>query len=369
MEGSNDWASLPWLILQPIAAILTDPKDFAHIRSVCPKWRDAIPPKRLTAHQPWIMITEGLCDEHYGRVMFHSLSSSDGSHVMTLTVLRGKRVAGSGAGLLIGIDQRDDLSGVLVNPMNGESSKLPRLPDCFRGEVTSGFATDQEVNGKAEVIVVVWAWTLDKGPTVALWRRGSDDGWATTHDADLERFWTLLPQHWNRLVTYGVQVLEGELALAAAAAEDNELVNSSRTFLPRSKAEYLIEHEGRVRFLFEFYGYNPEIPEGPRVIFGLNDMEAPELRDKAIFQSGADGACYVIPATDDNGLSKNALYYFDWRHLEDAAEDGGGGRTEAFCLCKVDMLEGVDTIVKQVSNNPKHRGWDTTRWFVPSFKF
>ncbi|CAO2165310.1 unnamed protein product [Urochloa humidicola] len=367
MEGSNDWASLPWLILESIAANLTDPKDFAHIRSVCPKWRESI--RRLTAAQPWIMVTEGLYDEHYGRVVFHSVSS-DETHVMTLTALRGKRVAGSGAGLLIGIDQCDDLSGVLVNPLTGESSALPLLPDCFRGEVTSGFATDQKINGKAEVIVVVWAWP-DQGPTVALWCRGSDDGWATTHDAHLERFWALLPQHWNRLVTHGPEVLEGELAVAAAAAaaaaiEENEFVNGSTSFLPGRKAEFLIEHEGKVRILSEFYGYNPEIPAGPRVIYALNDMEAPELRDKAIFQSGADGACYVIPAKDDNGLSKNSVYYFDWRHLE---EDGGGRIDEVFCLCKVDMLEGVDTIVKQVPNNPKHRGFDTTRWFVPSFKF
>ncbi|CAO2179469.1 unnamed protein product [Urochloa humidicola] len=314
------------------------------------------------------MVTEGLCDEYYGRVVFHSVSS-DETHVMTLTALRGKRVAGSGAGLLIGIDQHDDLLGVLVNPMTGESSTLPRLPDCFRGEVTSGFATDLKINGKAEVIVVAWAWPSDHGPTVALWRRGSDDGWATTHDAYLGRFWDLLPRHWTRLVTHGPEVLEGELAVAAAAAaaavEENELVNGSTAFLPGRKAEFLIEHEGKVRILFEFYGYNPEIPAGPRVIYALNDMEAPELRDKAIFQSGADGACYVIPATDDLGLSKNAVYYFDWRHLE----EDGGGRSEAFCLCKVDMLEDIDTIVKQVPNNPKHRGQDTTRWFVPSFEF
>nr|TKW15864.1 hypothetical protein SEVIR_5G211500v2 [Setaria viridis] len=322
------------------------------------------------------MVTEGPPDEDYsGRVLFHSVSS-DESHLIQLTALQGKRVAGSGAGLLIGIDQRDDLSGVLVNPLTGKSTALPRLPDCFHGGVTSGFATDhQKINGKVEVIVVVWVWAPGRGPTVALWLRGSDDGWATTYDADPGRFWASLPQHWNRLVTHGPQVLEGELA--AAADEEKELANGGTAFLPGSKAVYLVEHEGKVRFLFEYYGYNPEMAAGKRVNFALNDMvgdgianvdwaDAPELQDKAIFRSGKDGACYVIPASDDLGLSKNSVYYFDWRHLEEAED--GGGRTEAFCLCKVDMLEGVDTIVKQVPN-PKCRAWETTTWFVPSFKF
>ncbi|RLM93589.1 hypothetical protein C2845_PM08G17000 [Panicum miliaceum] len=137
-EGSNDWASLPWLVLEGVAGHLTEPKDFVRVRSVCPKWRDAI---RLTAHrlfQPWIMIKEGPGDDRdSGGVLFHSVPA-----------LRGKRVVGSGAGLLIGIDHHDDLSAVLVNPLTGESTALPRLADCFQfhgGGHTSGFATDDEI--------------------------------------------------------------------------------------------------------------------------------------------------------------------------------------------------------------------------------
>ena len=103
MEGSNDWASLPWLILEGIAGHLTDLKDFVHIRSVCMKWHDAI---HLTDHglfQPWIMIKEGPDDGDFGEVLFHSMSSNE-SYVMQVLALWGKRLAGSSAGLLIGID-------------------------------------------------------------------------------------------------------------------------------------------------------------------------------------------------------------------------------------------------------------------------
>ncbi|RLN21675.1 hypothetical protein C2845_PM07G13530 [Panicum miliaceum] len=374
MEGSNDWASLPWLILEGVASHLTEPKDFVRIRSVCPKWRDAI---RLTAHglfQPWIMIKEGAGDGDSGSVLFHSVPA-----------LRGKIIIGSGAGLLIGIDRYDDLSIVLVNPLTGESTALPRLPDCFQFHGcghTSGFATDHEVNGEVDVVVVVvLVWAPGLGPTAALWRLGSEDGWATTHDANAERFWALLPRHRDRLVTHGPQVLESELAAAAAAEKD--LANSSTELLPGRNGAYLIEHEGKVCFLFEnYYGqynYNPEMPAEARVIFALNDVgdglvivdwaDAQELRDKAIFQ-GVDGACYVIPASDDRGLSKNAVYYFDWRHMgledeaEDDADDWGGW---AFCLCKWDIVESVDTIVKHIPN-PAPVAWAITTWFVPSFK-
>jgi hypothetical protein len=275
---------------------------------------------------------------------------------------------------------------VLVNPLTGESTALPRLPDCFQfhgGAHPSGFATDDEMNGKVSVIVVIWVWAPGLGPTAALWRRGSEHGWATTHDADAGRFWALLPRHWDRLVTHGPQVLEGELVAAAASAAEKDLANSSTALLPGSNGACLIEHEGMVRFLFENYGqynYKPEMPVGPRAIFALNvagdglatvdwPADAPELRDKAIFQ-GVDGACYVIPASDDRGLSKNAVYYFDWRHmgLEDEAEDDAGDWGGwAFCLCKWDMVESVDTIVKQIPN-PTPLAWAITTWFVPSFK-
>jgi hypothetical protein len=375
MEGSNDWASLPWHILERVAGAVRDPKDFVHMRSVCPKWRDAIRPTTHGLFQPLIMLSEGPTDEEYsGRVLFHSVSS-DKSHLIQLAALQGKRVVGSGAGLLIGIDQGDDLSGVLVNPLTGKSTALPRLPDCFHGSVTSGgFATVQKINGEVEVIVVVWAWAIHPGPIVALWRRGSEDGWATTHDADIERFWALLPLHWNRLVTHGPQVLESELAAAADddVGEKGLSNGGGTTLLPGCMAVYLVENEGKVRFLLA-------MPAAPRVTFALKGMvgdtgmeivdwaDALELQDKAIFRSGVDGACYVIPASDGVGLSKNAVYYFDWRQLGEVA--GGSGRTdEVFCVCKVDMLEGVDTIVKQVPN-PKGGAWETTAWFVPSFKF
>lgn len=365
-----DWASLPELVIRSISGRLDDPQDFLSFRSVCTEWHNLVPRHEHARLGPWI-VEKGEENDDSGNVMFYSLVSEK-YHLIHVEALEGKRVAGYGAGLLLGIDMEDELSAVLVNPLTGAATELPRLPECFRGSFTYGFATDPLMTGEEDVFVLVYNWpTLHHRSNVAMWRRGADGGWATIPS---ENFWMGMPGHRNRLLTHGPKMLQAEQAIAP-----NE--RAFVTWVPGMEAVHLIEHQGLVRQLFRQELVN--VPDAPRANFLLGNMiahndavpvawaDAPELRDKIVLQS-EDCSSYVLPASDFPGLSKNAVYFLSWErrdevNLEDRTDDDADGEEYSYYLCKWDMVSHVATVEKKIPGF-----WDRLKpgmWFMPALAY
>ncbi|TVU33189.1 hypothetical protein EJB05_24977, partial [Eragrostis curvula] len=367
MAESRNWASLPNDMVQCISDRLDDPLDFISFRAVCQPWREAITREAHGRFNPWILKSDRVGVD--GKVLFHRMGS-DKVLKLHVPALKGKRtrLAGFGAGHLIAIDVDDKLSAVLVNPLlpTAASTTLPRLPEwCVGGGVTYGFTTDPEMTpGDKDVFVVIYNWwpyphALER-MDVAMWRCGSDAGWATV---PAERFWSRMPFLRRRLAEHGPMGLE-------VLEEDGVGNGAGMRWVPGLENAHLIEHDGMVRFLFREEDDWARFPS-PQVTFALQDMiggenwalvnlaDVPELHDKIILQS-SDSSCYVLPARDDDSvgpLSKNCIYFFSWQHLEE-------GRQE-YCLCKWDFLEHVSTVVKQMPGV-----WDCAeaRWFLPTLK-
>lgn len=279
MEGEStttrNWAGLHEDVLSSISGFLTDPKDFIVFRAVCRQWRNTI---ELTSHGrflPWILKSDYVGVS--GNLLFNSLSSEECReiHIPALKGRRSTRLAGFGAGHIIGIDMDDHLSAVLVNPLTGVSTQLPRLPELFGVTMTHGFVTDPAMAGDKDVTVVIYNWWPlgNVRIHVALWCPGSG-GWAVLPS---ERFWTTMPQHRRRLATDGPQVLEqAEQAAAAAIAGGN--VNGGQDermevqWVPGMEDRHLMEHQGKVRFLSRMDGNSRFIIGLPQVTFELHDM-------------------------------------------------------------------------------------------------
>nr|CAB3473368.1 unnamed protein product [Digitaria exilis] len=150
MVGSGrNWAGLIVDILECISGRLTDPTDFVRFCAVCLQWRDSIPVTHAR-FSPWILKSEEIGGS--GDIHFYSLESGK------LHKMLGKRtrLAGFGAGLLIGVDCDDELSAMLMNPLTGDSSTLPRLAEWCLNCHTNGFITDPKVTGEDDVFVVIY---------------------------------------------------------------------------------------------------------------------------------------------------------------------------------------------------------------------
>ncbi|KAK3164623.1 hypothetical protein QOZ80_1AG0022000 [Eleusine coracana subsp. coracana] len=348
-------------MLECISNRLVDPKDFISFPVVCLQWRNAINRDAHPRFHPWILKSEEVGED--GNVLFYCLSSDKYLQINVPDLKdRRTRLAGFGAGHLIAIDMDDKLSAVLVNPLTGESTMLPHLPEWCRDSLIYGFATDPKMTGGEDVFVVIYQWWIDRLQNmVAMWRCGSDNGWATIPPG---RFWPVMPQLRSRLVEHGPRVMEDELAAAAAAAADGDMA-----WVPSTQFSNLIEHEGKVRLLFR-EEHNWLQFSRPHVSFTLQDMfgenlapvdwaDAPELHDKIILQSWHSPS-YVLPATDDfNGLScKNFIYFFSWQYLED-------GKEAEYCLCKWDLPERISTVVKKM---PGIWEWAHGRGFLATLK-
>ncbi|CAO2190793.1 unnamed protein product [Urochloa humidicola] len=381
VEGSAvDWTLLPANVLRSVSDRLADPQDFVRFRAACPEWRLAVPED---AHRrffhPWIVETADPADDS-GNLLFYSPASGE-YHVIHVAALEGKRVAGYGAGLLLGIDAADELSAVLVNPLTGESTAAPRLPERFRGTPVYGFATDDP----GEVVAVVYNRPAGEARgVVALWRRrdaggGGGGGWATV---PAKTFWMRMPQLRARLLTHWPQVVEAEEA-AIAAVNGHAHGHSHVEWIPGMRGAHVVEHGGQARVLvrMEQPPEGPPVKPGdklPRVSFELRNTvdadgdavewaSAPELHGKVILQS-LDNICHVLPASVE-GLSGNSVYFLSWQRQEVVDEDGGVGDGEPFgyFLCRWDVIERVATVVEKVPG-----AWDRQkpgRWFLPSFKY
>ncbi|CAL4949080.1 unnamed protein product [Urochloa decumbens] len=387
-EGSAvDWTRLPANVLRSVSGRLADPQDFVSFRAACPAWRLAVPED---AHRrffhPWIVESSDP-DDDSGNVLFYSPSSGE-YHVIHVAALEGKRVAGHGAGLLLGIDTADELSAVLVNPLTGESATAPRLPERFRGTPVYGFAATDDPAGEGEVVAVVYnrpAGGQARG-CVALWRRRRDAGagWATV---PAQAFWMRMPQLRARLVAHGPQVVEAEEAAIAAV---NGHAHGHVEWFPGMRGAHVVEHGGQARVLVRMELEQPPAIAGgggvpvkpgdtvPGASFELRNTvdpegdavdwaSAPELHGKVILQS-EDSICHVLPASV--GLSGNSVYFLSWQRQEVVVdEDGGVGDGEPFgyFLCRWDVIKGVATVVEKVPG-----AWDRQkpgRWFLPTFKY
>ncbi|KAG2589568.1 hypothetical protein PVAP13_5NG371500 [Panicum virgatum] len=364
MEGSMDWTRLPALALWFISERLADPQDLVRFRAACPEWRQAVPEDAHQRFQPWIVESDHHDDS--GNVLFYSPVSGD-YHLIHVAALEGRRVAGYGAGLLLGIDTDDDLS---AHRGPAPAGVLPP----FHGTLTYGFATDPGMTGEDEVVVVVYNWPAGQARgRVVLWRRRDAAGWATVHS---ETFWMRMPQLRARLLTHGPQVLEGEEAAIAAV---NGHAQGHVEWLPGMRGAHVIEHEGQVRVLVqrELPAAAGEAPEGPVSPAGdllprlpsIDWANEPELHGTVIFQS-LDSSCYVLPASDRFvGLSRNCVYFLSWQRQEEVDEDGGigDGNPYGYFLCKWDMIGRAATVVEKVPGN-----WQRLkpgRWFLPTYKY
>ncbi|TVU34227.1 hypothetical protein EJB05_16058, partial [Eragrostis curvula] len=379
MERAVDWTALPADALRCIAGRISDPVDFINFRFVCTEWHEEVLRNDHGRFGPWI-VEKGEEADDSGNVLFYSLASGE-YHMIHVESLEGKRVAGYGAGLLLGIDTDDALSAVLVNPLTGEGTVLPRLPECFLGTYTYGFATDPKITGEEDVFVVVYNWpTVQARSNVALWRGGAGAGtWATIRS---ERFWMDMPRYRDRLVAHGPQLLQQFEEQAAAMA--NGHAPGAMAWVPGMEGVHVIEHQGRVRKLArqELVVNAPAIP--PRANFVLRDIvggvdvawaDAPELRDKVILQS-EDCSCYVLPASDFPNLSNNSVYFLSWERRDEVnlQEDGAAGGDDddvdnpfSYYLCKWDVIDRVATVVKKVPGV-----WDRVRpgmWFMPTLAY
>ncbi|CAL4963007.1 unnamed protein product [Urochloa decumbens] len=385
-EGSAvDWTRLPANVLRSVSGRLADPQDFVRFRSACPAWRLAVPEDghRRFFH-PWIVESSDL-DDDSGNVLFYSPASGE-YHVIHVAALEGKRVAGYGTGLLLGIDTADELSAVLVNPLTAESAAAPRLPERFRGTPVYGFATDYDPAGDGEAVVAVVydrpAGGQARG-SVALWRRRRDAGagWATV---PAQTFWMRMPQLRARLLAHGPQVVEAEEAAIAAV---NGHAHGHVEWIPGMRGAHVVEHNGHARVLVRLeqpaavIGGGVAVKPGdtlPRVSFELRNTvdpegdavewaSAPELQGKVILQS-QDSICHVLPASF--GLSGNSVYFLSWQRQEVVVdEDGGVGDCEPFgyFLCRWDVIKGIATVVEKLPGD-----WDRQkpgRWFLPTFKY
>ncbi|TVU07684.1 hypothetical protein EJB05_41049, partial [Eragrostis curvula] len=295
-----------------IADRLPDPVDFISFRAVCPQWWNAVLDVDGRFH-PWILKSDESGVD--GNVVFYCLGSEKFIWIH-VPALEGRRLAGFGAGHLIAIDD-EERSGVLVNPLlstaAGGTTTLPRLPEWCVGGDTYGFATDPKMTGDKDVFVVIYKYLMTSTRTyhVAMWRRGSDAGWATISS---ERFWTRMPMLRRRLGAMGLELLE-----------DDDAGNGGVPWVPGGVDTHVLEHEGRVRFLSRRleetrWGSFP----WPRVSFVLEEImaaahvdvdwaEAPELRDKIILHTW-NNPCYVlpVPAGEVIGLLKNGVYFFNY---------------------------------------------------------
>jgi hypothetical protein len=364
MEGLVNWAHLPASALWIISRRLLDPQELIRFRAVCRNWSLVVPRHDHRRFLPWIVEKLGE-DEDSGDVLFYSLAF-DKYHLIHVYALEGKRVAGYGAGLLLGIDTEDELSAVLVNPLTGEATDLPRLPECFRETVIYGFATDPLMTGDEDMYVHVYNWpTLQTGSNVALWSRGDDAGWATIPS---QNFWMDVPSHRHRLLIQGPEVLQLEQAVAP-----NEI-----DWVPGMEDVHSVEHLGQVRLLAR-QEHVDGLARAPRANFQLYDMigdngwaavawdDAPELRDVVVLQS-EDCSCYVLPADDFPELCKNSIYFLSWeREDELAGGDGDGGNSYSYYLCKWDMVQHLSTVEKKIPGF-----WYMIKpgmWFMPTLDY
>ncbi|TVU04119.1 hypothetical protein EJB05_50314, partial [Eragrostis curvula] len=333
MARSRDWAAgLPEDMVRCISDRLAYPVDLISFRAVCPQWRNAVKDGRF---HPWILKSDESGVD--ANVVFYCLGSEKFIQ-LHVPELEGRRLAGSGAGHLIVIDD-EERSGVLVNPLlstaAGGTTMLPRLPEWRVGGDTYGFATDPKMTGDKDVFVVIYKWLYPRTYHVAMWRRGSDAGWATIPS---ERFWTRMP------------MLRRRLAMGLELLEDDDAGNDGGVpWVPGGVDTHVLEHEG------------PEIMRGDQDWAAHVDWaEAQELRDKIILQTW-DNPCYVlpVPAGDDFiGLRKNGVYFFNYQYRLE-----GGMLQGAYCLCRYDWLERVTTVVKRMSGS---WDWGQGRWFLPT---
>ncbi|TVU32625.1 hypothetical protein EJB05_24365, partial [Eragrostis curvula] len=258
MAESRNWAGLPNDPLRCISDRLNDAIDFMSFRAVCRPWRKAIQRKAHGRFRPWILKSDGVGVD--GNVVFHRVSS-DKLVKMHIPTLKGRRtrLAGFGAGHLIAIDADDKLSAMLVNPLlPAGSTALPRLPEWCDGGRTYGFATDPEMTGDEDVFIVIYNWwpfALDR-MDVAMWRCGSDAGWATI---PAERFWPRMPLLRSRLAKHGPMGLQLEEDVVGMA------------WVPGMANAQLMEHKGMVRFLVRQEDDGLPFP-WPRVTFALRYM-------------------------------------------------------------------------------------------------
>uniref|UniRef100_A0A0E0C311 F-box domain-containing protein n=1 Tax=Oryza meridionalis TaxID=40149 RepID=A0A0E0C311_9ORYZ len=339
-----DWASLPADLLFSISSHLREPEDFVRFRAVCPQWRAAVSHEEHAFFQPWIMASRWHEDEYSENFVFYSLST-----LKTIKVcvpdMKGKRVAASGSGHLVAIDNDDDLSAVLVNPLSGKTMALPRLPEFFHDNGAHGWVT-----GEGVITVVLYNWMSEN---MALWYRGGGitmKGWAVVPRWKLR---LRMSYYLRMLAVYGDQMemhltdLGGDNEDSVVLLQETEKVELLGGCWPGSdelfKATTLYHHEW-----FSLYR-NVEQEEIP--VHDIGNAMVVQSRDSCT-------RTYMIPASRDFAAlsSRNAFYYL-WKQF-----DAGGSYNALFkkCLASEEL-----TFVKRLPEDWKL----SDEWFMPSLKY
>ncbi|KAL6900717.1 hypothetical protein ACP4OV_005393 [Aristida adscensionis] len=148
--ASPPWAELPDDALSEIAGRLHDAADFVRFHAVCRPWRHAPPPppppppRRPPSFLPCLIRLDGSSGSGTpAAVRLHSpFSSTKTAHRRHSTraawpnpALRGKMLessdAGGGSVLALGYSDGGDRTAILVDPLTGDATALPRLPPTF----------------------------------------------------------------------------------------------------------------------------------------------------------------------------------------------------------------------------------------------
>ncbi|KAL6900716.1 hypothetical protein ACP4OV_005392 [Aristida adscensionis] len=141
-----------------IAGRLHDAADFVRFHAVCRPWRDAPPPSRAHRFHPCLIAQHGAAPHDAGLVRLHSPFSRDTRRrrrpprPWPVAVLRGKKLespaaaAASGRFLALGCAHDGDRTAILVNPLTGDATSLPPLPQHISpdnaGRCAYGFVSD-----------------------------------------------------------------------------------------------------------------------------------------------------------------------------------------------------------------------------------
>lgn len=343
MEGAMDWASLPADLLFSISSHLREPEDFVRFRAVCPQWRAAVSHEEHAFFQPWIMASLWLEDEYSENFVFYSLSTLKTIKVRVPN-MKGKHVTASGSGHLVAIDNDDDLSAVLVNPLSGKTMALPRLPEFFHDNGTHGWVT-----GEGVITVVLYNWM---SKSMALWYHGGGitmKGWAIVPGRKL---WLRMPYYLRMLAAHGDQM---EMHLTDLDRDnDNSVVLLQET----QKVELLGGCWHGSDELFK--ATTPYHHEWFSLYRMVKQEEIPvhDIKNAIVVQSrDSCTRTYMIPASCDFAAlcSRNAFYY-----LRKQFDDGGS----YYALYKKCLASEELTFVKRLPEDWKL----SDEWFMPTLK-
>uniref|UniRef100_A0A0D9V1P6 KIB1-4 beta-propeller domain-containing protein n=1 Tax=Leersia perrieri TaxID=77586 RepID=A0A0D9V1P6_9ORYZ len=334
MDGSMDWASLQADL----------PKDFVHFRAVCLQWRAAVRHTEHAFFQPWIMASRWLEEEYSEDVLFYSLATEKTIKVC-IPGMKVKRIAASGSGHLVAVDKDDDLSAVLVNPLTGKTTALPRLPEFFHHNGAHGWVT-----GEGAITVMLSNWLSG---SAALWYRGGDitiESWAIVPQRKLR---SRMPYYLQMLAAHGDQM---HMHLTELSGDNNDTI-APQQFMQKVQVLGACRPESDKLFRATT-PYHHKWFSLYRIV-GQEDVLVHDIDDAILVQSRSNcGHTYMFPGSRDFATldSGNAFYYLGKQFHHGDTYD---------VLYKKCLANEQLTVAKRL---PEDWKFDDD-WFMPTLKY